>query len=250
MSSLWAEFVQDSSKYTDNTTLQELNYAVNISLKNKYIFIETPKVACSTIKLTLQRFELESVDFKRVNFEDIHDRSYSPLLSLQQTPDFESILHSSEYFRFCFVRNPYARTLSAYLDKIKFNPGPQKIKILRELGYDEKYIDKDITFDNFLSVIENQKPLEMDNHWRHQYFTTYQDSIKYDFYGRFESFADDFSFVLGKIGGSAYYQRESRHETKSHSLMSKYYNDELMERVYNLFIKDFEAFNYEIDRFV
>jgi len=38
-----------------NMSPADVEYATNISLANQYIFVETPKCACTTVKLTLQR---------------------------------------------------------------------------------------------------------------------------------------------------------------------------------------------------
>ena len=120
------------SKYTTCTSILGMNYAANVSLKHKYVYIETPKVACSTIKLTLQRLELGDDTFNP-SFDDVHDRSFSPLLSLHSISEFEEVLEGDDYFRFCFARNPYVRTLSAYLDKVN-QPKYQKL-IAPALGH-------------------------------------------------------------------------------------------------------------------
>lgn len=244
MLSLWEECSTKLEKIAINTTIQELNYAVNISLKNKYIYVETPKVACSTIKLTLQRTELEDENFIRRNFEDIHNRSYSPLLSLQQIPDFDQLLQNDNYYRFCFVRNPYTRLLSSYLDKIKSIGSNQRTKLISKSKVVNEVSEKDITFEEFVSLIEKQKPFVMDNHWRQQYYCTYQDSISYDFIGRFESYNEDFDIILDKLGASKYYKRESRHQTGSSDLLKNYYTEDLLERVYDLYKIDFDKFGY------
>jgi len=249
MGTLQDDFSNKLSKYAKFTTLDELNYAVYISLKHKYIFVETAKVACSSIKLTLQRLELEDKNFKRDNFQDVHNRQFSPLLRLQQVPGFERLLSGNNFFRFCFVRNPYTRTLSAYLDKIKGNSMREKSKILSQLGYDTNDISTPISFEQFVAALEEQSILMMDNHWRHQYYSTYQDTINYHFIGKLESFDEDFSFVMKKIGAQDYYKQESRHATNSVSKLREYYTDDLLNRVYCLYKLDFEAFGYNKEEF-
>ncbi len=246
MSNLQTDFFDRLSKYSKYTTLDELNYAVYVSLKHKYVFIETAKVACSSIKLTLQRLELEDRNFKRDVFQNVHNRQFSPLLRLQQIPGFEErLLKGDDYFRFCFVRNPYARTLSAYLDKIKGNSSREKAKILSQLGYDTRDMSIPISFEQFVTALEKQPISMMDNHWRHQYYSTYQGTINYHFIGKLESFDVDFSFVMKKLGAEDYYKTESRHATSSMMRISEYYTDELFDRVYNIYKIDFETFGYK-----
>jgi len=247
MATLSTDFLDGLSKFARFTTLEELNYAVNVSLKNKYVFVETAKVACSTIKLTLQRLELEDKYFKREVFQDVHVRAYSPLLSLQQVPDFERLFINDDYFRFCFVRNPYERILSAYLNKIKGNSMMEKSIILSQLGHDMRDLSIPVSFEQFISAIEKQPVSMMNNHWRHQYYSTYQDTINYHFIGKLEKFDEHFSYVMEKVGASPYYIKEARHATGSSSKFNEYYTDDLLERVYNVFQIDFETFRYAKD---
>jgi len=245
MSQLQNNFLNKLSKYAKYTTVDELNYAVYVSLKHKYVFVETAKVACSSIKLTLQRLELEDKNFNRDNFQDVHNRQFSPLLRLQQIPGFEKLFSGDEFFRFCFVRNPYVRTLSAYLDKIKGNSIREKSKILSQLGYDMRDMSIDISFNQFVTALEKQPISLMDNHWRHQYYSTYQDKIDYHFIGKLENFDDDFSFVMKKLGAEEYYKHEARHATHSIARLRQYYTDDLLDRVYYIYKLDFESFGYD-----
>jgi len=245
MGTLQTDFFNKLSKYVSYTSLDEMNYAVYVSLKHKYVYVETAKVACSSIKLTLQRLELEDKSFKRDTFQDIHNRQFSPLLKLQQIPRFEKLMRGDDFFRFCFVRNPYTRTLSAYLDKIKGNSTREKSKVLSQLGYDTQDMSIPISFDQFVTALEEQPILKMDNHWRHQYYSTYQDTIRYNFIGKLERFSEDFSFVMKKLGAQEYYKQEFRHATNSISKLREYYTDDLLNRVYCLYKLDFETFGYD-----
>lgn len=247
MSDLWSAYINRLNKFAEgNTSVNDLNYATHVSLKYKYIFIETPKVACSTIKMTLQRLELESPNFYRTDFEDLHKRDYSPLLGLQQLPDFENFFERDDFYKFCFVRNPYTRLLSCYLDKIK-HPTNFKKKVLKSMGQDENKIDKFISFEEFVSVIEQQTLLEMDYHWRPQANLTCQNAIKYDFVGRIESFSDNFWSIGKKLSPEfdKYYVPEVRHQTDATNLLDEYYSDKLYARVYNIYKVDFECFSYQ-----
>jgi sulfotransferase famil protein len=125
--SLESAFITDVNGLHHNLPYECLNYGANISLMHKYIYIETAKCGCSTIKLTLQRLELGDVNYKRDDFEEIHVREYSPLLTPRQVGSFRNLLNRPDYIKFCFVRNPYTRLLSAYLDKFvrqEYDPQP------------------------------------------------------------------------------------------------------------------------------
>lgn len=246
MSDLWGDYNKRLEYFTvGETTTADLTYAVHVSLKYKYIFNETPKVACSTIKLTLQRMELEDPGFERIDFEDLHQRDYSPLLKLQQLPNFEEYFKREDFMVFCFVRNPYSRLLSCYLDKI-CNPTNFKKKVLERMGFHDKDIARPISFREFIGVIEQQTPLEMDYHWRHQTFLTCVNQINYDFIGRLETFSEDFNSIGGKLcpDFNKYYSPEIRHQTNAKSLLGEYYTRELYNRVYDIYEEDFKTFSY------
>lgn len=230
------------------TCTKDLDYAIHVSLKHKYIFVETPKVACSTIKKTLQRLELENPNFDREDFEDLHLREYSPLLKLQQLPNFKTFFEREDFTIFCFVRNPYNRILSCYLDKIKLplEVTTFKKKVLNSMGLNEDNIERPISFEEFITVIEKQDPLQMDYHWRPQTYLTCHKMISYDFIGRLENFSDDFK-NLGQVISpyfEKYYTHEVRHSTNAVNLLDKYYTDELYNRVFNIYKVDFACYSY------
>jgi len=240
------KYKQEIQKYVKYIGESNFEYSVNISLMNKYIYVETPKVGCSTIKNVLQRMELNYPDLVRDDFEDIHDRHYSPLISPSQTCGFDRLLHDPNFFVFSFARNPYTRLLSAYLDKIKNNRPPKK-SILSAMGQSPDNIEKQIPFNEFIDVICNLDIAYMNPHWRIQYYQTMQDSIDYDFVGRMENFQEDYIYVFNKINKnySDYYSPEIRHATNSHKLLQEYFDDKLTEKVYEKYKIDFTHFGYD-----
>lgn len=249
MSDLWGDHFYQLEQFTQGKNkLEDFNYSVHVSLKYKYIFVENPKVACSTIKKTLQGMELEVSNFERDETEDLHNREFSPLLTLQQIPDFKNFFLKDDFFIFCFVRNPYTRLLSCFLDKIKNPIGDSVYKriVLKSMGRDENNTTYDISFEEFISVVEAQAPLDMDYHWRQQAYITCQESIEYDYIGHLESFTDDFFSIGGRLSSDfgQYYNLAIQHKSGANDLMAQYYTDELYERVYEIYEVDFVTFSY------
>lgn len=245
MSNLWKHFCEAAGRYARYVPIETFNYGLNISLKHGYVYVETPKVGCSTIKLTLQRLELQDEDFHHEPLADAHKRQFSPLIGPAQVGDLPKFLSRSDITRFCFVRNPYARLLSCYLDKIAGNAS-QKGQILRQLGYDPYSLQIDISFEQFVSAVEAQPISVMDPHWRIQYYQTFHDTIAYDFVGRFEAFDADLRHIGRRISPDfdRYYKTEDRHRTAAAVNLESYYSDALQRRVYSIYRKDFEAFAY------
>lgn len=245
MSNRWKNFSEAAGRYSRYIPIENFNYSVNISLKHGYVYVETPKVACSTIKLTLQRLELGDRDFHHEQSADIHKRQFSPLIGPSQVGDLEKFLSRTDLLIFCFVRNPYTRFLSCYLDKIAGN-ATQKAQILRQLGYAPSSLQMDISFEQFVSAVEAQPISVMDSHWRVQYYQTFQDTLSFGFVGRFETFDADFRHVGSLISPDfqRYYTTEDRHRTSANVNLARYYSGELQRRVYEIYRQDFEAFGY------
>ncbi|HEY9295004.1 MAG TPA: sulfotransferase family 2 domain-containing protein, partial [Phormidium sp.] len=153
--------MREASQFSKFIEAELFNLSIHISLKHKYLYVDTPKVGCSTIKLTLQRLELEDSQFSRDDFEEIHLRKFSPLLMPIQVGNLDAFINRADIFKFCFVRNPYTRVLSCYLDKIAA-PHPVKTQILRQLGRDYTDLHTKVSFEEFISAIEEQPVSIMD----------------------------------------------------------------------------------------
>jgi hypothetical protein len=239
------EKLHNFEQLTQYMPKNEVYYNINISLKNRYIYCETAKSACTTIKRTLMNAELSGTGYrpKRVHL----DAFSTPFIKLFQL-DFNKVIklfRSPDYFKFGFVRNPYLRILSAYLDKIVGNK-PQKLKILKTMGKNENDLDVEIRFSDFLDVIENQSPYEMDQHWRPQYYQLFGDVIKYDFIGRVESLKDDFKKIenLSGIKIMEHYEDVFWHKTDSQNKIFTYYNSHEAKKILKIYACDFENYAY------
>jgi Sulfotransferase family len=243
--SLWTDFQADIDGLHPHLPVSAVVYGTNISLRYNYIFVETPKCACTPIKMALQRLELRNPAFERENFEDIHNRENSPLLNPKQVGSFRHLVSSPRMFKFCFVRHPFTRLLSCYLDKIQGNR-PQKAAILRQLGLSETRLSTPVTFEQFVRAVVEQPVSVMDPHWRIQYFQTMQAGIKYDFIGRCERFSDGVRVLEERIAPEfgACLPLEIRNATSAKTEVANYLTSELKDAVYRKFELDFEHFGY------
>ncbi len=240
----WEDFQKSAEPCLRYMTAEDLMHITHISLKNKFLYTETPKVACSTIKRLLIDAEYEG-QVAMAEGESMHFREFSPLLNARQVGDFGAFLVRADIFKFCFVRNPYTRLLSAYLDKI-LSSKPQSRPVMIQLGYG-LFSDKVLSFEEFVDAVVEQPVRYMDWHWRTQYYTTVQYGIEYDLVGRFENFEEDFRKAIGQtpIDFARYYQVVNPHATRANDLLEKYYTPALREKVYQKYQVDFEYFGYE-----
>ncbi|XP_060595965.1 uncharacterized protein LOC132750044 [Ruditapes philippinarum] len=115
------------------------------------------------------------------------------------------------YFKFMFVRDPYARILSAYVDKI-FAPNPIYweiwSKLLRKLKIDSRHTKtkcrSHFTFDEYIqSIIFNNKLHAnfgtTDCHEASYVKTCHPCELKMNFVGKLEQFATDSYFLYEKL---------------------------------------------------
>ncbi len=220
------------------------NYLINVSNKYKYIYFETPKVACSTIKKTLQLLEVDG-DREKLP-DDVHEKHSTPLLSPMQL--VKPLSHHIEtHFTFGFVRNPYSRILSCYLDKIIGNQW-EKDRRLPKIGYDPS---DELTFVEFLNAIKTYPIAEWDIHWLPQVALLAHDKIDLDFIGRQERFDSDFKQVLHYVNGGEKTAGEivnvNHHSVGANKKLEKYLDNESEALIKEIYYDDFRAYGYDLD---
>lgn len=221
---------------------KHINYLINISQKFHYIYFETPKVGCSTIKRTLQ--QMETNDITQLP-KYVHDKHLSPLSSpLDMKKPFTEYL-TNEYFKFSFVRNPYTRILSCYLDKIL---GLEKNIIRPQLNFN---ISDDISFRDFLLAIKNQSYSEMNVHWLPQNILLGANNITLDFIGRQENLDNDLKTIISKIKDIdptlATIQNEVPHAVGASTKLKEYLTEETTAIIFDIYYDDFLLYGYSKD---
>ncbi len=224
--------------------INQVNYLINISETYKYIYFETPKVGCSTIKRTLHKLEVDNLSDIP---EDVHDKNSSPLLSpLELEKNFTEYLND-DYFKFTFVRNPYTRILSCYLDKIV---GRSKIVFLPKIGFDPS---AELSFKEFLLAVKKQSYAEMDSHWKPQSVLLAADSISLDFIGRQENFDNDIQKALAIINKTESnlntIENEAPHAVGANKKLQEYITDDIANLIQEIYTDDFSLYGYSKDPF-
>lgn len=227
------------------------DYTINISEQSSFIYFETAKVACSTIKKTLQDLEAEIAGVDPMpEVRNIHRKRVSPLKSpsIIGIERFLELLNNKNLFKFSFVRNPFSRVLSAYLDKIQKNT-PEREKIIQRLGMDS---NAEITLMQFLECISDTPIRKMDHHWRPQYYQIFFELIDYNMIGRFENFVHDFELILGKLypnqsPDKLKIKRYSPHSTQASARLSNFYTEHSIKLVQDIYKRDFDNFDYDIN---
>jgi hypothetical protein len=219
-----------------------------ISIKNKYAFHTIGKAANSTVKFIFYSKEVEGTHYKPPN---VHIKAESPLLApFQLPPDLlTSIFDRSDFFKFTFVRNPYSRLLSCYLDRILPKKSRPYRELLRILNQQDQYLP---SFSEFVEAICDQDVYSQNNHWRVQYFDAMCDKIDYQFIGKQESFLDDINHIYSRIFNSSLPSKfqsvnASPSQTSAVNRNHDFWDSSLKKLVAQKYSVDFDFFMYSHD---
>jgi hypothetical protein len=237
--------VADLMQYFDYPS-GRVNYLTHISRRHHAVFVEVPKAGCTVVKRAMQFSEHGGRPHPEP--DSVHERSTSPLgAPLRDKFDLDEVFgERGSYFRFAFVRNPYSRALSCYLEKIA---GEQWLREMRlpKLGFKP---DENVEFVEFLRRVAEQAPEDMDIHWAPQQHLLSLGKVRYGFLGRFESFRQDLLSVIGHLEMTVpegLLQRTTPHTTNARDKILEYYDDESIALVRSIYRRDFEALGYGLD---
>ena len=237
---------QNIFKFSSNYIQSNINYICDVSDQTKTIYFGIPKTGCSSIRRSLQYLEVNAET--ELLPEIVHDKKNSPLSGLYtHSQNAESLLYANDYFKFTFVRNPFTRILSAYLDKFVHNTWERNIRI-SDLGYDSSY---NFTFTHFLNYVNDQQKNLLDIHWIPQCYLLPENLDLLNFIGRFENFTEEWQLVFKNICDRSNLIDSNTssldvvwHTTNANQLLHSYYTEECIQIVQSVYEEDFKLFNY------
>jgi len=205
----------------------------------KVFYSRMPKVANSTITRALALQAGQGAALARgASAKDLMTRPSR--LSPRQVAELAD--PDSGWFRFTIVRNPYTRTLSAFLGKILdrtgqsrpfyrwFRPATPRAPLFRD-------------FVEFLAA----GGLWHDIHWAPQSDVLLLPLDRFDFVGRFESLQQDVETALHRGFGTEAPPplRAAGPSTGASDKRAQHYDDETRRIVAALYAKDFSLFGYD-----
>jgi len=211
-----------------------------ISHKNKCIFLHIPKAAGTSVERFLRQVDPE------IPQKILRKRGFSHFLN-----------DHLDYYVFSFVRNPYDRFVSAWKwGELKFSKEGDLSFYNKERGVSfEEYVllttDLDYRKDNenLWSEYDEYHTLPQFEFFPHlnggHYFSDkINPKFTCDFIGKFENLNEDFNKVCSSIGVT---ELKLPHAYNSKTFKQSFeWTNELKEKVYNYYKKDFGLFNYEI----
>lgn len=232
-----------------------------VSPIHKYFFVGLGKTASTRIKLSLHI--LEGYDVIDRPFPWLHARSTSTESFVRTLTDFNTdeaivILTSAEWFRFCFVRNPYNRLFSAYQSNIMqdlsppspyYNTIKEHIRTMYNYSLRAGRSGGMVPFRDFVLYVQETIQENPDYHWCTINGGLRPDLINYDFIGYVENFKADFGRVLQQLGIDAGLMPTLLEPVNQNSVkkipLAAVYDWELADRVYEIYKDDFKTYGYK-----
>jgi hypothetical protein len=244
--------------YSVDVVDARLAYGSFVGDKLNYVFLETPKAACSTMKWVLAQLENRNVKLRHIGKESnlamiIHFRASHGIKSLLELPveQRQALITQNDVVRFCVVRNPYARIASAWADKIRQKePG---FDCLWETIAEHNKTDplKCPTFKAFISwLVGTQNPKNCNPHWRLMRNLLLPELIHYTHILHTEQLATELQEVLDIICPEQQAARLLKDCRTNESLPIEWrtlYDAETAHWVAEFFQEDFNAYGYALD---
>lgn len=230
-----------------------------VSEVNKLVYCPIPKAASSNWKYLIRKLE-GFPDY--ADLTTAHNRNKSSLRYLTDYSPFEvkRLLTDKQYFKFAFVRNPYMRLLSCYMDKFRNMDSnytsTEYVPFLAD-AFSWRYarsIDPQTaprpSFRTFVNAIFTADHNCMNHHWRSQTLLCGFGLIEYDFIGRMENLSTDARHVLEAIGRPqetfpTHNEINFPPSGASLELAQRLYSAEMLFKVRALYADDFQYLRYD-----
>ena len=199
-------------------------YYVTRSDTNRMIYFINPKCASTTIKAFLAATDpILDVDSTKIGQNG----------AFGKVDRIEDISLYPEYFKFTFVRNPWDRLVSCYLEKVT---GQRRWPDV--FGSSPSFAD-------FVRVVHRIPDEEADIHYQSQYLNVTDDAGKLavDFVGRVENIQDDIKRIASVRNLEC--SLENFRKSEGRRPYQEYYDEETKDLAGQRYTMDIELFGYE-----
>ena len=207
-----------------------------ISHQKKFIFSVIPKTASATLRHAIK-------DLTDIGWPHTKDAEHVPL---HKAMSGEHASLFSSYTTFSFVRHPYDRLYSGYLQDIWASKNNDRWKEAKE----ELFLSIDYNFSQYLSKYVAQADLS--NAWDWICFTpmhafTSHGGYNIDFIGKYETFEDDVIYLSQILGVPEISISDDLNVRRTKGGTFKYlpfYTPDDVALVNELYDEDFRSFDY------
>ncbi|MDF0601318.1 sulfotransferase family protein [Psychromarinibacter sp. C21-152] len=226
-----------ANPYRGPLWITEVDMRVAVSLSHGFLFNRLPKNANSTVTAMLH-------DYAFGGQGDAMARTAKHAFGRPVFLGRRGVAALADCFKFCIVRDPYSRTLSAYLDKIvgRQRQSRRPLRLLRD-----KHGTDAPTFEQFCLYLA-EGGLYDDNHWAPQVAGLVLPPERFDHIGRFERLDEELDLIARRIFGRGYAseRRYGPASTDAAAQLEAHYTPRAREIVQTLFRPDFETFGYPV----
>lgn len=207
----------------------------------KAIYFFIPKVACTSLKKAMgQILGIEKgipppshgshrqalASGRKLNEPNYHFYHY---------PFVTDATRFDDYFKFCFVRNPWDRLVSCYFDKVKGD-----FPDFRKYGFSSK-----MSFRDFALAIGDIEDKKADSHFRSQHkIILAAGNVSMNFVGRFENLEFDFAQLCERIRVRGVSLERLKKSSRPKNTYTEHYTQDLAVIVGNRYKGDIEMFSY------
>ena len=210
----------------------------------KAIFIHIHKTGGTTIAMNLKKYygfetyylrrpdhEKFCFDKKKKKYINYENRIHGVINYFKTSPHLNRKMKMNQekwnnYYKFCFIRNPYDRIVSAWNHVNRFN----------------------IPFKNFLNLKNTCNDVEYMHMFMPQYRSMINEkAINYiDFIGHFENLDEDFEKILNNLGiENIIHNKNNKLNVRNHKHYNEYYDQEALDKVNILMNEDFKNLDYK-----
>ena len=171
---------------------------------------------------------------------------YASITRLEGRYEF---LDYPDYVKCAFVRNPWDRILSCYLNKIKKDENFENENFVN--GVMRKFKKYNVfyagmPFNEFLTAVENIPDEIADGHFASQYRRLVMDGkIVINYLGRFENYKQEATRFLRMVGINNEIKFRRINRSRNRKLYQEYYDDETRKIVEKRYGEDIEYFGYK-----
>ena len=204
-----------------------------ISHRKKFIFVHIFKAAGNNIRIELRNHSfVKSKKNRLLSFFGIQPKFFSEDMPNHATAtQIQAYLPNkifSSYFKFAFVRNPWAWQVSLF-HFMKQNSSHHQYNIIKDLSFEE-YIDWRVNND-----VKYQKDFLYDKYG----------NLLIDFVGKIETIQTDFDSICEILNIEK--RRLTIHNSSKHAPYRDYYNSVTKEIINQVFAEDIKLFDYTFE---
>lgn len=204
-----------------------------ICFDRKLLFVHIPKTGGTSV--------IDYFGFKE-NTRNLWGRILNTSVEVSHLPLYaiNELYDLTDYYKFCFVRNPWDRMVSEF--KFGIKESPEGIKLFELTDSFETFLE---SIKENLPRIQNNRPSHwLTNHYQTQWSFIKSEEIKMDFIGRFENFDEDLKYLGKKFN----IEKDIPFLNKTeHGDYKSYYTEKSIDLVKEIYKDDIENFHYKFD---